>query len=61
MTAAAPVHPGSRLLGNAIALRRDPLGFVSQMQAEYGDLVTAPVGPPRLRLDLNLVMSPAGA
>lgn len=61
MTGPAPVHAGSPLLGNAVDVRRDVLGFVSRMQATYGDLVTTPVGPPGARLNITWLMSPDGA
>ncbi len=39
-----PVHPGLPLLGNALSLARDPLGFFSKLHRQYGRVVRLSLG-----------------
>ena len=58
---AAPVVPGSFLLGSALDLRRDMLGACERAFQRYGDVARFQVGPPGMRLELYLLFHPDAA
>ena len=43
-----PGPQGRPLLGNALEFRRDPLGFLTRVGREYGDVVEIRLGPERM-------------
>lgn len=56
-----PTAGRGRLLGVARELRHDELGLLERVQAECGDVVRFPIGPPGLRLVNYGVFDPDGA
>jgi len=58
---AAPVVPGSFLLGSALDLRRDMLAACEREFQRYGDAVRFRAGPPGARLDLHMLFHPDAA
>jgi len=60
-TLAAPVVPGSFLLGSALDLRRDMLAACEREFQRYGDAVRFRAGPPGARLDLHMLFHPDAA
>ena len=56
----APVMPGSLLLGSALDLRRDMLGFCERASQRYGDAVRFRA-PPRAHVELLVLFHPDAA
>jgi len=58
---AAPVVPGSFLLGSARDLRRDMLGLCERAFGHYGDAVRFRFGPPGARMEMHMLFHPDAA
>jgi cytochrome P450 len=58
---AAPVVPGSLLLGSTLDLRRDMLGLCEQAFQLYGDAVRFRFGPPGARMEMHMLFHPDAA
>ncbi|HLI57765.1 MAG TPA: cytochrome P450, partial [Actinomycetota bacterium] len=56
----APGPRGLPVVGSAIAMKRDLLGFMHRGMLEYGDVVRAVVGPPPIRVSAYGVFHPDG-
>ncbi|HEU5004271.1 MAG TPA: cytochrome P450 [Actinomycetota bacterium] len=62
--AASPQAPGPKgapVLGSALALKADILGFTLRVMETYGDVVRVTVGPPPVRQVAHFVFHPDGA
>ncbi|HWD07666.1 MAG TPA: cytochrome P450 [Actinomycetota bacterium] len=56
----APGPKGIPVIGSAIAMKRDLLGFMHRGMLEYGDVVKSVVGPPPIRVSAYGVFHPDG-
>jgi cytochrome P450 len=56
-----PRHRGAPIIGPAIPVRRDILGFITELHERYGDIVGTAIGPPGIRLNAVWVLAPEGA
>ncbi|MGH2719938.1 MAG: cytochrome P450 [Actinomycetota bacterium] len=56
----APGPKGLPLIGSAIAMKRDLLGFMHRGMLEHGDVVKAIIGPPPIRVSAFGVFHPDG-
>ncbi|GAC1363765.1 MAG: hypothetical protein NVSMB32_05670 [Actinomycetota bacterium] len=56
----APGPKGAPLLGSALAMKKDILGFMYRSMLKYGDVVRIVAGPPPVRVVLHGIFHPDG-